>query len=94
MEAVIKEAINMKTQHFFGFVQGDMTGLLVSVQPTETVRSILEQLLQSSEIRTGNSGQYQVRYKDKVLPMDARIHEINLKNFERIDLLKQQDLNV
>ena len=94
MEAVIKEPIDTKPQHFFGFVQGDTTGLLVSVQATETVRSLLEKLIQSSELRTGNSGQYEVQCKGKVLPLDARIHDMELKDFERIDLIKQQDLNV
>lgn len=93
MEAIIKAPVTAKTQHFYGFVQGDVTGLLVSVQAAETFRAVLEQLLQSSDIRTGNSAQYQVMHRGKPMPLDARIQETDLKDFERIDLIKMQDLN-
>ena len=93
MEAMIKDIFIDSPFFLFGFVQGDVTGLLVTVKPSETIFSIMTQILQSSEIRTGNSYQYEVIYKDRPLAMDARLHETAVKPFERIDLRKMQDLN-
>ena len=93
METVMKDTTEENKLHVFGFVEGDVTGLIISVNRSETIKYLLEQILQSAEIRTGNSNQYYIRFKGRPLRLDARIQDTPIKTFERIDIRKLRDLN-
>ena len=93
MEAVIKDSVDDMRLHLIGFVQGDVMGLLISINKNDTVKFLLEQILESAEIRTGNSDQYHLMFKDRPMRLDARIQDTSMKTLERIDLIKLRDLN-
>ena len=79
--------------YVYGFVEGDVIGLFICTKTSELVQDLRDQLLQASDLRTGKSGDFHLRYKNNQLPLTARIHEFNIQNFERIDLVREGESN-
>lgn len=72
----------------YGFLQGDVLGLLIVADEGETVRALSEQLQEAASLRVAYSQNVRVLYKGNVLDPGLTLHEAGLTALERFDVVR------
>jgi hypothetical protein len=72
----------------YGFLQGDVLGLLIVAEEHETVRALSEQLQEAASLRVAHSKNVRVIYKGNVLDPSLTLREAGLAALERFDVVR------
>ncbi len=72
----------------YGFMQGDVLGLLIVADERETVGALAEQLQEAASVRVAKSQNVCVIYKGNVLDPGLTLREAGLAALERFDVVR------
>jgi hypothetical protein len=75
----------------YGFVEGDVLGLLVVVHDNETVGDLAKKLLEAAAVRTGKYEKGDVFFKRQRLDPTAAIGRVGLSALDRVDVVPRRD---
>ena len=74
------------TVPLYGFVEGDTLGLLVLARPEMTVREVIAKLSDAASPRVDPRGPWELVARDRVVPLDETIADLEIDALERVDL--------
>jgi hypothetical protein len=72
----------------YGFLQGDVLGLLILAEEHETVHALSERLQEAASVRVAHTQNVRVVYKGKVLDPGLTLREAGLGILERFDVVR------
>ena len=72
----------------YGFLQGDVLGLLILAEEHETVRALSERLQDAASVRVAYMQNVRVIYKGNVLAPGLTLREAGLASLERFDVVR------
>ena len=72
----------------YGFLQGDVLGLLIVADEHITVRALSEQLQEAASVRVAKSRNVCVIYKGNVLDPGLTLRDAGLAALERFDVVR------
>ena len=72
----------------YGFLQGDVLGLLILAEENETVHALSERLQEAASVRVAHSQNVRVLYKGNVLDPGLTLREAGLNTLERFDVVR------
>jgi hypothetical protein len=72
----------------YGFLQGDVLGLLIMAEEHETVHALSERLQVAASIRVAYTHNVKVVYKGNVLDPGLTVREAGLNTLERFDVVR------
>jgi hypothetical protein len=72
----------------YGFLQGDVLGLLILAEENETVSALSERLQEAASLRVAPRQNLQVIYKGNVLAPGATLRDAGLASLERFDVVR------
>jgi hypothetical protein len=72
----------------YGFLQGDVLGLLIVADERESVHALAEQLQEAASVRVAKSQNVRVIYKGSVLDPGLTLREAGLAALERFDVVR------
>jgi hypothetical protein len=72
----------------YGFLQGDVLGLLILAEEHETVQALSERLQEAASVRVGHTQDVRVIYKGNVLAPGLTLREAGLTSLERFDVVR------
>jgi Toluene-4-monooxygenase system protein B (TmoB) len=73
----------------YGFVRGDMLGLLVLVRADDSVATLIETLEQASAVRVAASGRARLFASGRELDRASTVAAAGLAPLERVDLVPE-----
>ena len=73
----------------YGFLQGDVLGLLILAGEDETVHALSERLQEASSVRVAHMLNVSVIYKGNVLAPGLTLREAGLASLERFDVVRR-----
>ena len=71
----------------YGFLEGDTLGLLVLVEPGETILQLARTLQEAASIRVSRSGAFDFVYDGKVIDPGLTVAEAGLQALDRFDVI-------
>ena len=72
----------------YGFLQGDVLGLLILAEEHETVHALSERLQEAASVRVSPTENVHVIYKGNVLAPGITLHDAGLTSLERFDVVR------
>lgn len=72
----------------YGFLQGDVLGLLILAEENETVHALSERLQEAASVRVAHIQNVRVLYKGNVLDPGLTLREAGLNTLERFDVVR------
>lgn len=72
----------------YGFLQGDVLGVLILAEEHETVRALSERLQEAASVRVAHTENVQVIYKGNVLTPGLTLRDAGLASLERFDVVR------
>jgi hypothetical protein len=72
----------------YGFLQGDVLGLLIMAEENETVHALSERLQEAASVRVAHTQNVRVIYKGNVLDPGLTLREAGLHTLERFDVVR------
>jgi hypothetical protein len=72
----------------YGFLQGDVLGLLILAEEDETVHALSERLQEAASVRVPHSQNVRLIYKGNVLAHSLTLREAGLASLERFDVVR------
>jgi Toluene-4-monooxygenase system protein B (TmoB) len=72
----------------YGFLQGDVLGLLILAEEHETVHALSERLQEAASVRVARTQNVRVIYKGNVLDPGLTLREAGLNNLERFGVVR------
>ena len=72
----------------YGFLQGDVLGLLILAEEDETVHALSERLQQAASLRVAHTENVSVIYQGNVLDPRRTLREAGLTSLERFDVVR------
>jgi hypothetical protein len=72
----------------YGFLQGDVLGLLILAEENETVHALSERLQEAASVRVAHIQNVRVLYKGNVLDPGLTLLEAGLNTLERFDVVR------
>ena len=70
----------------YGFLEGDVLGLVILVEEHETVADLAEKLRQAAKMRVAPRGPVAVWYRGERLSNNAKVSDTGLEALERFDV--------
>lgn len=71
----------------YGFLEGDVMGLLVLGEEGETILQLAQKLQESTIIRVPRRGSLQLYHNDRIIDPNATIEQSGLKALDRFDVV-------
>jgi hypothetical protein len=72
----------------YGFLQGDVLGLLILAEEDETVHALSERLQEAASVRIAHMQNVHLIYKGDVLSPSLTLREAGLASLERFDVVR------
>ena len=72
----------------YGFLQGDVLGLLILAEEHETVHALSERLQEAASVRVPYTQNVRLIYKGNVLAPGLTLSEAGLASLERFDVVR------
>jgi hypothetical protein len=72
----------------YGFLQGDVLGLMILAEEHETVHALSERLQEAASVRVAHTQNVRVLYKGNVLDPGLTLREAGLNSLERFDVVR------
>lgn len=72
----------------YGFLQGDVLGLLILAEEDETVHALSERLQEAASVRVAHTQNVKVLYQGNVLDPGLTLREAGLASLERFDVVR------
>jgi hypothetical protein len=72
----------------YGFLQGDVLGLLIMAEEDETVHALSDRLQEAASVRVPHMQNVRVIYNGNVLAPDVTLREAGLASLQRFDVVR------
>lgn len=72
----------------YGFLQGDVLGLLILTEEEETVHALSERLQDAASLRVAHTQNVKVIYQGNVIDPGLTLREAGLSPLERFDVVR------
>ena len=72
----------------YGFLQGDVLGLMILAEEDETVHALSEELQDAASLRVAHTQNVNVIYHGNVLDPGLTLREVGLEPLERFDVVR------
>jgi hypothetical protein len=72
----------------YGFLQGDVLGLLILAEEDETVHALSERLQEAASLRVAHTQNVRVIYNGNVLDPGLTLRDAGLGTLERFDVVR------
>ena len=72
----------------YGFLQGDVLGLLILAEEHETVRALSDRLQEAASVHVSHTDNTQLIYKGSVLDPATTLRDVGLTSLERFDVVR------
>ena len=72
----------------YGFLQGDVLGLMIVAEEDETVHTLAEQLQDAASLRVAHTQNVSVIYHGNVLDPGLTLRDAGLSPLERFDVVR------
>jgi hypothetical protein len=72
----------------YGFLQGDVLGLLILAEEHETVHALSERLQEAASVRVAHTQNVRIIYKGNVLAPDLTLREAGVASLQRFDVVR------
>ena len=73
----------------YGFLQGDVLGLVILAEEHETVQQLAEKLRQAARVRVPTRGAARLWYKGQRRAPDQSLSQIGIEPLERFDVVQE-----
>lgn len=71
----------------YGFLQGDIVGLLILAEEAETIQALAQKLQDAANLRVAARDRLQVIYNDEVIDPVLTVRQAGLQALDRFDVI-------
>ncbi len=71
----------------YGFLEGDVIGLLILADEKETIQSLRERLKTSAAVRVAPRSDGELMVNNQSIPLSMRVEETDLRPLDRFDVV-------